>query len=234
MARSPKPRQTCGICGKSFAEHEVIAGELVGDPVAQAIRGEHPAWSADQHICRADLARYRAGYVHALLESEKGELTNLEQEVLRSLREHDLLSTNVDTEFEKGFTLGERMADRIASFGGSWRFLISFAVFIALWIIMNAILLFQRPPDPYPFILLNLVLSCLASIQAPIIMMSQNRQEAKDRVRSEHDYQVNLKAELEIRHLHEKIDHLLSHQWDRLVQIQEVQLQLLSEISKAR
>ena len=91
-----------------------------------------------------------------------------------------------------------------------------------------------HPVDPYPFILLNLVLSCLAAIQAPIIMMSQNRQEAKDRLRSQHDYQINLKAELEIRHLHEKIDHLLSHQWDRLTQIQEIQLDLLSEMSKKR
>ena len=96
----------------------------------------------------------------------------------------------------------------------------------------GALVLLWRPVDPYPFILLNLVLSCLAAIQAPIIMMSQNRQEAKDRLRACHDYQVNLKAELEIRQLHEKIDHLLSHQWERLVEIQEVQLELLSEIGK--
>ncbi len=89
-----------------------------------------------------------------------------------------------------------------------------------------------RPVDPYPFILLNLVLSCLAAIQAPIIMMSQNRQEAKDRLRSQHDYQINLKAELEIRHLHEKMDHLLSHQWERLAHIQEIQLDLLAEMNK--
>jgi uncharacterized membrane protein len=90
---------------------------------------------------------------------------------------------------------------------------------------------FWRPADPYPFILLNLILSCLAAVQAPIIMMSQNRQEAKDRVRAEHDYRVNLKSELEIRHLHEKIDHLLLHQWERLVEIQQVQLELLNELS---
>ena len=90
----------------------------------------------------------------------------------------------------------------------------------------------KHPADPYPFILLNLMLSCLAAIQAPVIMMSQNRQEAKDRLRSQNDYQVNLKAELEIRHLHEKLDHLLMHQWDRLAQIQEIQLDLLSEMSK--
>lgn len=90
----------------------------------------------------------------------------------------------------------------------------------------------NRPADPYPFILLNLILSCLAAVQAPIIMMSQNRQEAKDRLRSQNDYQVNLKAELEIRHLHEKLDHLLMHQWDRLAKIQEIQLDLLTELNK--
>lgn len=99
---------------------------------------------------------------------------------------------------------------------------------------MNAVVLATHPPDPYPFILLNLILSCLATIQAPVIMMSQNRQAAKDRLRAQHDYQVNLKAELEIRHLHDKMDHLLSHQWDRLAHIQEIQIDLLSEIGKKK
>lgn len=165
-----------------------------------------------------------------MLEAEKGELTGLEQEVLASIRDYEVLARNVDAEFEEEWTFGERLADKIATFGGSWAFLMSFGGFIALWIGMNVFVLVRRPPDPYPFILLNLVLSCLASIQAPIIMMSQNRQEAKDRVRSQHDYQVNLKAELEIRHLHDKIDHLLTHQWDRLARIQEIQLDLLAEI----
>jgi uncharacterized membrane protein len=185
-------------------------------------------------ICRPDLNRYRGEYVHSLLESEKGELTSLENEVLTSLRDHETLSKNVDTEFEGEWTLGERLADRIATFGGSWIFLILFGLFLMVWIGVNSFILYAHPPDPYPYILLNLILSCLAAIQAPIIMMSQNRQEAKDRLRSEHDYQVNLKAELEIRHLHEKLDHLLSHQWERLAQIQEIQLELLAEISRKR
>jgi uncharacterized membrane protein len=234
MSKNRNRSRTCAICGKTFADHDVIGGVLVSDPVFQAILQDFPDWSAESHICRTDLARYRAKYVHSLLESEKGELTQLEQEVLKSLREHELLSTNVDAEFEQEWTLGERLADRIAAFGGSWVFLIFFGVFIALWIGMNSVVLFSRPVDPYPFILLNLLLSCLAAIQAPIIMMSQNRQEAKDRLRSQHDYQVNLKAELEIRHLNEKIDHLLSRQWERLVQIQEVQLELLSEIGRTK
>ncbi|MEX1313730.1 MAG: DUF1003 domain-containing protein [Desulfotignum sp.] len=128
-------------------------------------------------------------------------------------------------------TLGEALADRIATFGGSWRFILFFGFVLMFWILINTIALAARPFDPYPFILLNLILSCLAAIQAPVIMMSQNRQEAKDRLRSEHDYRINLKAELEIRHLHEKIDHLLSRQWERLAEIQEIQIELLSEVA---
>ncbi|WP_286833189.1 DUF1003 domain-containing protein, partial [Acinetobacter sp. UBA3132] len=130
------------------------------------------------------------------------------------------------------WTFGERLADKIASFGGSWSFLICFTVLITFWIGMNTMVIVTKPVDPYPFILLNLILSCIAAIQAPVIMMSQNRQEAKDRLRSQNDYQINLKAELEIQHLHEKLDHLLQHQWERLAQIQEIQLDLLSEMSK--
>ena len=208
-----------------------MSGEIIRKEMAEEIRKKYPEWSSEKFICAADLAEFRGQYVHSLLESEKGELSSLEQDVVRSLREHELLSSNIDATFEQKWTFGERLADKIASFGGSWAFLICFGVFLILWIGMNSLVLLWRPPDPYPFIFLNLILSCVAAIQAPIIMMSQNRQEDKDRIRSQHDYQVNLKAELEIRNLHEKVDHLLSHQWERLVQIQELQLELLSELS---
>jgi len=224
----------CAICGKSFPSRALVAAAAVRDVISEEIVRDHPQWSSESFICRPDLARYRTKYVHSLLETERGELTILEQELLLSIRDHELLSMNVDAEFEGKWSLGERLADRIATFGGSWAFLICFGVFLVLWIAFNTLALVVRPPDPYPFILLNLVLSCLAAIQAPIIMMSQNRQEAKDRLRSQHDYQVNLKAELEIRHLHDKIDHLLSHQWERLAQIQEIQLDILSEVGKRR
>jgi uncharacterized membrane protein len=207
---------------------------VIRQQITDLILKEHPEWSLDSFICRPDLSHYRAEYVRAMLASEKGELSTLEEEVVASLREHELLTTNVDAMFEQRWTLGERLADRIATFGGSWTFLICFGLFLTLWIGMNSAVVLLRPIDPYPFILLNLVLSCVAAIQAPIIMMSQNRQEAKDRLRSQHDYQVNLKAELEIRHLHEKIDHLLSHQWERLVEIQEIQLDLLAELGRGR
>lgn len=233
MSRKPNHEQrNCAICGKAFDRRELMAAAMIRPALFDLIRKSHPNFSYDQFICRADLSTFRSQYVSSLLESEKGELTSLEQDVLRSLREHEVLTSNVDAEFEQTWTFGERLADQIATFGGSWRFLITFAVFLTLWIATNSLMLLWRPFDPYPFILLNLVLSCLAAIQAPVIMMSQNRQEAKDRVRARHDYQINLKAELEIRQLHEKLDHLLSHQWERLVEIQEVQLELLSELGK--
>jgi uncharacterized membrane protein len=130
--------------------------------------------------------------------------------------------------------MGQRMADRIAAFGGSWSFIISFAVVLFGWMAMNSWVLLAKPFDPYPYILLNLVLSALAAIQAPLIMMSQNRQESRDRARAQHDYQVNLKAELEIRQLHQKIDHMLSNQWERLVEIQAVQMELINEVRGKR
>ena len=234
MRADTNQNRLCEVCGKPFPPRDVVPGGAVRDAIAGEIRKDFPGWSAEKFICRPDLDRYRSRYVHSLLESEKGELTSLEQEVVQSLREHEVLAKDTDSEFEEKWTLGERLADRIAAFGGSWTFLISFGAFLAIWIGINSAVLIWRPVDPYPFILLNLMLSCLAAIQAPIIMMSQNRQEAKDRLRSQHDYQVNLIAELEIRHLHEKIDHLLSHQWDRLVAIQEVQLELLSELGRRR
>jgi len=233
MNRKSRPRErSCAVCGKTFAAGELTAGGAIRPAVYDAIRKAHPDWSSDKFICRADLAVFRSKYVHSLLESERGELTSLEHDVIRSLREHEMLSSNVDAQFEQEWSFGERLADKIATFGGSWSFLIIFGIFLTFWIGMNSIVLIVKPVDPYPFILLNLVLSCLAAIQAPIIMMSQNRQEAKDRLRAQHDYRVNLKAELEIRQLHEKVDHLLSHQWERLVDIQEVQLELLSELGK--
>jgi uncharacterized membrane protein len=232
MTKTQNAQRTCAVCGKHLSVREAVPGAAVRPPIAERILRDHPGWSAEASICQTDLSRYRADYVESLLESERGEVTSLEREVLSSLREHELLATNVDAEFEKEWTLGERLADRLATFGGSWTFLVCFGVFLVIWILMNSAVLYWRPIDPYPFILLNLMLSCIAAIQAPVIMMSQNRQEAKDRLRSQHDYQVNLKAELEIRQLHEKLDHLLSHQWERLVEIQQIQLEMLSQLGR--
>lgn len=234
MTARKSEQHLCSVCEKSFSQGELLTGSSIRPQIGELIQQDVSDWSSDCFICHVDLATYRMRYVQNLLESEKGELSSLEQEVLESIKRHDLIADNVDEEFEQDWSLGEKLADGIADFGGSWTFLITFAGFLVIWIVANSLVLLWKPVDPYPFILLNLLLSCLAAIQAPIIMMSQNRQEAKDRLRSQHDYQVNLKAELEIRHLHEKIDHLLSHQWERLVEIQKVQLELLTELSKPK
>ncbi len=172
--------------------------------------------------------------MQSVLTNEKGELTTLEQDVIESLRQHDILTENLNATVDTTSTVGEKLADRVASFGGSWTFITLFGSVLFVWILINSLAMLGKPFDPFPFILLNLVLSCLAAIQAPVIMMSQNRQEAKDRLRAENDYRVNLKAELEIRHLHSKIDLLLTHQWQRLLEIQQVQTDLLEEIGRSR
>ncbi len=225
-------RCPCVICGKIFDEEDLTSGEQVREPVAELIRKDYPAWDDDSLICDNCLEKYRQQHIQELLEREKGKLSDLEQEVLDSLKHHELVSENIDEELDTQWTLGERIADKIAEFGGSWTFIIIFFLFLASWIATNSFLLVKHPFDPYPYILLNLLLSCLAAIQAPIIMMSQNRKEARDRRRSEHDYQVNLKAELEIQLLHEKMNHLLDTQWESMTQIQEMQLDQLNELRK--
>ncbi len=207
-----------------------MPGDMVRGPVVETIRKKHPDWSSSGFICFDDLNHFRTEHVQEALVEEKGELSSLEEEVVKSLKEHELLSKNINVEFDRQLTFGQRVADKVAEFGGSWRFIISFAVVLAVWIVINSVALILKPFDPYPYILLNLVLSCLAAIQAPVIMMSQNRREAKDRLRAEHDYRVNLKAELEIRHLNGKMDLLLTHQWQRLLEIQEIQTELMEEL----
>ncbi len=231
MTRHASPPLICPLCGRTLPRRQLVPAETLRSALVDEIHKDRPDWTPDGFVCRDDLNRYRGRYVESVLAAEKGELSNLESEVMRSLQQHELLSRNVDLEFEKALTVGDRLADRIADFGGSWRFIIIFFGILAGWMLLNSALLLRRPFDPFPFILLNLVLSCLAAIQAPIIMMSQNRSEDRDRARAQHDYQINMKAELEIRHLHDKVDHLLSRQWERLVEIQQVQMELMNEVT---
>jgi uncharacterized membrane protein len=224
----------CSICGQPRRAGEVLPGEVVREPVASEVRAAHPQWDGAQPVCFLCLNRYRAEHVRRLLEEEKGELSALEEEVIQSLAEQELVSENINQEFERELSLAERLSDKLAGFGGSWTFISLFALAMLGWITLNSVALMARPFDPFPFILLNLVLSCLAAIQAPVIMMSQNRQEAKDRLRSEHDYRVNLKAELEIRLLHAKMDQLLTHEWQRLLEIQQMQIDVMNELAERK
>jgi len=231
MARTERKLFACQVCGQQKRQGEVLPGNLVRNPIIEIIRRTVPEWSAEGYICMTDLNRFRGEYVQSVIEEDKGELSSLEEQVVESLKEQDLITKNLNLEYDQQLTLGQRWADKIADFGGSWQFIGIFAVVLALWMILNSITFFARPFDPYPFIFLNLILSCLAAIQAPIIMMSQNRLEERDRMQAEHDYRINLKAELEIRHLHEKVDHLLVTQWQRLLEIQEIQMELMEEIA---
>jgi uncharacterized membrane protein len=221
-------RTASAISGKTYRRRDLIPFETVRPALAARILHDHPALEPGALVSYEDLAHYRLLVVQEMLLDEHGELDQLDREVAQSLADNATLAENIEETYAGQRSVGERLSDGLATFGGSWTFIIAFAAVLAGWIALN---LAERGAafDPYPFILLNLVLSCLAAIQAPIIMMSQKRQEAKDRLRSLNDYQINLKAELEIRHLHEKIDHLTSKQWQRLLEIQELQLDMMNE-----
>ena len=224
----------CQICGEEKAPGEVVPAYSVRSSVVDIIRRDHPEWSEEGYICLPDLNHYRAQYVEELLEKEKGEVSSLEERVITSLEERSVLSEDVTAAYDRQLTIGERAADRFADFAGSWTFIILFFMVLVVWIVINSVILLFRPFDPYPFILLNLVLSCLAAVQAPVIIMSQNRQENRDRLQARHDYQVNLKAELEIRSLSEKLDYLLINQGQRLLEIQKIQVELMEEMARRK
>ncbi|HOY05802.1 MAG TPA: DUF1003 domain-containing protein [Saprospiraceae bacterium] len=170
-------------------------------------------------------------YLHKLMQTEDTQLAKLHKIVQESLEEESLLTRKLlEDDDGKKLTYGERLADKVAKFGGSWTFIMSFGGVLVLWIASNSILLGSKAFDPYPYILLNLVLSCIAALQAPVIMMSQNRKETKDRERAEDDYLINLKSEIEIRHLHRKIDLSIVDQYQHLCDIQQKQLELLEEL----
>lgn len=156
------------------------------------------------------------------------QLDEQERAVVTALLNQSTIARDINQEFSGQLTFGQRVADRVASFGGSWSFLGLFLGAMAVWIGSNL----GRPGafDPYPFILLNLVLSCIAAIQAPVIMMSQNRQSARDRLDARHDYEINLKAEMEVMGLHAKVDELRDAQWSALMELQQQQVRILQEI----
>ena len=222
--------QQCFHCQRMRPYEFLIPSEMLRRALQETIKKHDPSWTPGQMLCVDCLDLLREEYVEDALKEEVGELTQLEQEVIQSMKEQETLTENINVAFEKNITFGQRIADHVASFGGSWIFIGAFFSVLATWIAINSVSALRHPFDPFPYILLNLILSCLAAIQAPIIMMSQNRIETRDRLRSENDYQVNLKAELEIRHLHEKLDVLLKHQWQKLLEIQQIQMDFMKEL----
>ena len=218
------------ISNKNIKPSEAIKASDIRESLLSFIQKNHPEFSNEGYISYEELNFFRRLYITELVIQEKGELAKIDEDVVEAIRSNAVLSENIEEKIDEELTLGQRMADLIATFGGSWTFIISFFLFLFSWIILNAFVLGNQQYDPYPFILLNLILSCLAAIQAPIIMMSQNRQEQKDRERAEHDYKVNLKAELEIKLLSEKVDHLIVQQNKKLLEIQELQLDYLNDV----
>ena len=217
------------LSGKEFPENERVSAKNLRQSLLHFINKTHPEFSKSCFLSIEEMNDYREKYISEFLNKKLGNLTEVEKQVIQSVSKNTMISTEVE-EDEKEITFGQKLADKVAEFGGSWGFIIFFMTFLVAWILLNVFWLSHHGFDPYPFILLNLILSCIAAIQAPVIMMSQNRQEEKDRERSKKDYKINLKSELEIRELHEKIDHLIIHYQQDLLEIQKTQIDLLENI----
>lgn len=222
--------KTSYISSKEIREGEEVCGHDIRAGIFNLIQEGFPGFNQEHFISLNELNQYRRLYLTSFISQGKGELEIIDLDVMDAIKNNSILSENIQDEIESDVSVGEKLADQVASFGGSWTFILVFFSFIVVWICINIWFLLINSFDPYPFILLNLILSCLAAIQAPIIMMSQNRQEQKDRIRTEHDYKINLKAELEIKLLSEKIDHLLVNQNKKLLEIQELQTDYLEDL----
>lgn len=220
------------LSGKQFPETEKIPGASIRESILAVIQRDYPNFTREQNLALSELNVFREKYISEYLARQVGELSELEKTVVTAIKDKKILSEEEEEDGAQGLTFGQRLADKVADFGGSWTFIISFGVFLATWIGVNVFWLANRGFDPYPFILLNLILSCIAAMQAPVIMMSQNRQEEKDRERAKKDYMINLKSELEIRMLHEKIDHLIIYQQQEVIEVQKVQVQMMTDILK--
>jgi len=218
------------LSNNEFPISERISGNMVRLSILNLIQKENPEFTANKSLSVSELNAYREKYIEEYFTNQLGELTTAEKTVLDSLKDNTTLTDKLDGEENQETTYGQRIADKVADFGGSWTFIISFGVFLLVWIGFNAFWLANKGFDPYPFILLNLILSSLAALQAPVIMMSQNRQEDKDRERARRDYMVNLKSELEIRMLHEKLDHLIINQQQEVLEIHTVQIEMMNDI----
>ncbi|WP_420896729.1 DUF1003 domain-containing protein [Enterococcus malodoratus] len=182
-------------------------------------------------ISYTSLLNFRIQYLSQQLKKEDTASKQFDHELKHKIRTEHAHTKNVNDALKSKETVGQRVADGIAKFGGSWTFIILFILVLIAWIILNTLPLFFEPFDKFPYILLNLALSCLAAIQAPIILMSQNRQADRDRVEADNDYEINLKSEVEIHLLHEKINYLMDTKWQHLIELQQLQIELLQELT---
>lgn len=226
---NPKNTFISDVSGIEFPIKEKVNGNAIRLPIFNLIKKEHSDFSSEHCLANAELNVYREKYISRYLNTEISQLSKLQKKVIEALNDDKSFVSKMEEDLDNR-TLGQVVADKVAAFGGSWTFIISFFIFISIWIGANVFILLNKGFDPYPFILLNLILSCIAALQAPVIMMSQNRQEEKDRERAKKDYMINLKSELEIRMLDEKLDHLIMHQQQELIEIQKVQIEMMNDI----
>ena len=215
----------CCICRNSFSMHELLPLELVRPSIFGIIKEKYPKTTYEDFICTKDYASFKTTY-HKKNIAKDHQLTEADLFVLETMADKELLSTNTIDTFEEQMTLGERIADKVSAFGGSWPFIMLFIVVMVAWMAINSLDVLKEAFDPYPYILLNLCLSCLAAMQAPIIMMSQNRRSDLDRIKAEEDYKVNLHSELILKHLNAKLDRFMVSQWNQLDEICKTQKEL--------
>jgi len=223
------PKQfICEICKTTFRRAELYPIAAMRESLVRFIKKHHHHLNIRGFICKHDLDEQSLAYTENMLTAELAELDDLEQKVLDSFASQETLADNL-SDYEVNLSFGDRLADRVSDFAGSWTFIIIFLVICLAWMLLNSYALLVQF-DPYPYILLNLALSTLAALQAPIILMSQNRKSDRDRLQAEYDYKVNLKAELQIRNLNSKIDHLIKKLWLHMMETQESQIKLQKKI----
>ena len=220
----------CSLCDAPVEGRTLASPQKLENRIIDLIKKDRPEWEGKRGICANCLEQYRAKKFIGYLEAEYQKLSELEHAVVSKVTRRGRVSKLVHQDMDTQMTFGERVADKVAQFGGSWGFIGLFGGILVVWMLVNAWVLARHPFDPYPFILLNLVLSTLAALQAPVIMMSQNRQAHKDRRHAQQDYEVNLMAEIEIRDLHDKLDSLRFKQWHELWHIQKRQIELLEHL----
>ena len=223
----------CQLSGKMVNENNATDGFSIREELIEIIKQKKADFDVEGWISNDELNKIKADRIKRLLQEDVGYLTEIEKKVAEAADKHDFMSKDfTEDEEDEKLTFGQRMADKVAEFGGSWKFIIFFTVFCFVWISMNTIMLTTGAFDKYPFILLNLILSCIAALQAPVIMMSQNRMEEKDRARAVNDFKVGLKTEIEIRMLDEKINHLVNKQIFHIHENMELQNEMLENIIK--
>nr|WP_321314739.1 DUF1003 domain-containing protein [uncultured Ligilactobacillus sp.] len=222
-----KKTATCVICGKHYSVMEGFYLRNLGGDLVEQIKEHYKDIKPSSFICLSDLQHIRLNNLEKTINEDLESNRKINASLEKNLNSNHYVVKNTNN---MRLTKGQKIADALAKYAGSWGFIIAFCIFLFIWMSINTLHIFDLDFDPYPFILLNLFLSCLAALQAPVIMMSQNRQAERDRFDAENDYKTNQKTEMELRNLHKKVDQLNEVQWPHLLDIQKTEIEVLTEI----